>query len=126
MAGIGSQRLAQLREEFGRVERILESTPAIDKSFGISTEEFVRRQRRVSEALAARGFEAGFVFSDEHYDGDVPYLRAPNGVFTIDVASLTLLLPTRETSGNGIVAANGAPIPPGAGSVMCDASAVAP
>jgi hypothetical protein len=45
---------------------------------------------------------------------DAPFLRASNGQFTVTVSSLKLLLPTRETTGNGIVANTGLPIPPGA------------
>src|SRR5687767_6220400 len=85
---IGAERIGQLREEFRRVERILEATPAVDKAFGIATEEFVGRQRRVYEALRARGFEAGFVFSDEHYDGDVPYLGGNTNVSIDQVAGV--------------------------------------
>jgi Xaa-Pro aminopeptidase len=88
MAGVGAERLGQLREEFRKVERILESTPAVDKSFGISTEEFVQRQRRVHEALRERGFDAGFVFSDEHYDGDVPYLGGNTNISIEQVAGV--------------------------------------
>lgn len=88
MAGIGAERLGQLREEFRKVERILEATPTVDKSFGISTEEFVQRQRRVYDALRARGFEVGFVFSDEHYDGDVPYLGGNTNISIEQVAGV--------------------------------------
>jgi dienelactone hydrolase len=59
-------------------------------------------------------FAAGHYPKLELLGRDAPYLRASNGPFTIDVSQLALLLPTHETSGNGIVAANGAPIPPGA------------
>ncbi|HEU4754624.1 MAG TPA: M24 family metallopeptidase, partial [Armatimonadota bacterium] len=88
MTGIGAERLGELREEFRRVERVLESAPAVDKSFGISTAEFVRRQQRVYEALRSQGFEAGFVFSDEHYDGDVPYLGGNTNVSIEQVAGV--------------------------------------
>ena len=74
MGAMSSERLSEFREEFRRVERVLEATPAVDKFFAIPTAEFEARQRRVSEALRGRGLEVGFVFSDEHYDGDVPYL----------------------------------------------------
>jgi predicted acyl esterase len=59
-------------------------------------------------------FAAGHHPKLELLGRDAPYVRASNGSFTIDVASLTLLLPTRETAGNGIAAAHGAPIPAGA------------
>src|SRR5688572_25469815 len=88
MSGIGNQRVSELREEFRKIIRILEATPTIDKTFGISTEEFVRRQRTVYAALQARDFEAGFVFSDEHYDGDVPYLGGNTNVSIEQVAGV--------------------------------------
>jgi len=88
MAGVGAERLGQLKADFTKVERILESTPAVDKSFGISTAEFVERQRRVYGALRRRGFEVGFVFSDEHYDGDVPYLGGNTNVSIEQVAGV--------------------------------------
>jgi Xaa-Pro aminopeptidase len=88
MAGIGQARLAQLREEFGKVERILASAPVIDKFFTISKSEFRERQRKVAAALAERGFAAGFVFSDEHYDGDVPYLGGNTNVSIEQVAGV--------------------------------------
>jgi Xaa-Pro aminopeptidase len=88
MAGIGPHRLAQLREEFGKVERILENTPVVDKFFTIATSEFQERQRKVAAALADRGFAAGFVFSDEHYDGDVPYLGGNTNISIEQVAGV--------------------------------------
>jgi Xaa-Pro aminopeptidase len=88
MAGVGTERLSQLREEFRLVERILESTPTVDKSFGISTAEFRERQGRVYRELRARGFEVGFVFSDEHYDGDVPYLGGNTNISIEQVAGV--------------------------------------
>src|SRR5688572_14329544 len=88
MAGIGSARLGQLREEFQKVERILERTPTVDKSFQIETAEFVARQQRVYQALREQGFEVGFVFSDEHYDGDVPYLGGNTNISIEQVAGV--------------------------------------
>lgn len=88
MSGIGSARLGQLRQEFRLVERILETTPTVDKSFGIAPEEFLLRQRRLAEALRQRGFTVGFVFSDEHYDGDVPYLGGNTNISIEQVAGV--------------------------------------
>jgi Xaa-Pro aminopeptidase len=88
MTGVGAPRLSQLREEFKKIERILETTPTVDKSFGIATPEFVERQRRVYAALQAAGFEVGFVFSDEHYDGDVPYLGGNTNISIEQVAGV--------------------------------------
>ncbi len=81
-------RLKELRAEFEKVERILAAAPAVDKAFSIPTEEFVARQRTVSEALARHGLDAGFVFSDEHYDGDVPYLGGNTNIQIEQVAGV--------------------------------------
>ncbi|MCW5980485.1 MAG: M24 family metallopeptidase [Bryobacteraceae bacterium] len=81
-------RLNELRSEFAKVEKILADTPAIDKFFSIPAEEFVERQRKTAEALAQRGLAAGFVFSDEHYDGDVPYLGGNTNVQIEQVAGV--------------------------------------
>jgi Xaa-Pro aminopeptidase len=88
MGALTTERRGQLRREFELVERVLEATPAIDKSFGISTEEFRRRQSMVAGALGEQGFAAGFVFSDEHYDGDVPYLGGNTNVSIEQVAGV--------------------------------------
>ncbi|MEW5978791.1 MAG: M24 family metallopeptidase [Acidobacteriota bacterium] len=81
-------RLSELRDEFACVEKVLADTPAIDKFFSIPTEEFVRRQQRTYQLLKERGLEVGFVFSDEHYDGDVPYLGGNTNVQIEQVAGL--------------------------------------
>jgi len=83
-----SDRLAELRDEFAKVEKILAGTPAVDKFFGIPTEEFVARQQKTYDALRTRGLEVGFVFSDEHYDGDVPYLGGNTNVHVEQVAGV--------------------------------------
>lgn len=81
-------RRSQLRDEFQKVEHILSKTPSVDKSFGISTAEFLRRQKTVYEAIHRLGFEAGIVFSDEHYDGDVPYLGGNTNIQIEQVAGV--------------------------------------
>lgn len=81
-------RRSQLREEFAKVERVLEATPSVDKSFKVPLEEFRARQERVAAALQTRGFTVGFVFSDEHYDGDVPYLGGNTNISIEQVAGV--------------------------------------
>jgi hypothetical protein len=83
---IGARRSSELREEFAKVLRILETTPSVDRSFQISTDEFLARQRRTSTALARIGVPVGFVFSDQHYCGDVPYLGGNTNVSIEQVA----------------------------------------
>ncbi|MFN0167053.1 MAG: M24 family metallopeptidase [Bryobacteraceae bacterium] len=81
-------RLKELRADFEKVERILAAAPSVDKAFSIPTEEFAARQRNVSNALALQGLDAGFVFSDEHYDGDVPYLGGNTNIQIEQVAGV--------------------------------------
>ncbi|HID06058.1 MAG TPA: M24 family metallopeptidase, partial [Armatimonadetes bacterium] len=86
--GVGEQRLSEFREECKMVEKILANCETVDKFFSIPTEEFVERQRKVYEALRENGLEVGFVFSDEHYDGDVPYLGGNTNVHVEQVAGV--------------------------------------
>lgn len=86
MSGIGEKRSRQVREEFEKVLRVLESTPAVDKHFEISREEFLQRQQRTAAAVAEEGLSVGFVFSDEHYCGDVPYLGGNTNITIEQVA----------------------------------------
>ncbi|MGH7187387.1 MAG: hypothetical protein ACREIB_14055, partial [Pseudomonadota bacterium] len=60
----------------------------MDRFFSIPTEEFINRQRMVHEALQRNGLEAGLVFSDEHYDGDVPYLGGNTNIQIEQVAGV--------------------------------------
>jgi Xaa-Pro aminopeptidase len=81
-------RLTELRSDFATVERVLAETPAVDKQFAISTDEFVRRQQRTFDALQRCGIEVGIVFSDEHYNGDVPYLGGNTNITIEQVAGV--------------------------------------
>lgn len=83
-----AERLAGMRREFDLVEQVLAATPEVDKGFAISTEEFLARQERVQAALRQAGFSVGFVFSDEHYDGDVPYLGGNTNISIEQVAGV--------------------------------------
>ncbi|MBN2152923.1 MAG: M24 family metallopeptidase [Candidatus Lokiarchaeota archaeon] len=65
----------EMAADFERVSAIVARYKArIDPSRQIPTDEFVSRQRKVVAGLKERGYIVGFVFSDEHYAGDVPYL----------------------------------------------------
>ena len=59
-----------------RVLRIFGSWPEIDRGKKIPTSEFVERRAKTWAAISAppHNADVGFVFSDEHYSGDVPYL----------------------------------------------------
>jgi Xaa-Pro aminopeptidase len=86
MPGLTASRLSQFRGEFEKIYRILETCEIVDASYMLPTGEFLRRQKLVSDALTGRGLDAGFVFSDEHYDGDVPYLGGNANVSIEQVA----------------------------------------
>jgi Xaa-Pro aminopeptidase len=88
MSGNAPVRAGQLHDEFARVARVLATTPAIDKSSGIARDEFLARQRKVSEALTQRGLSVGVVFSDQHYCGDVPYLGGNTNISIEQVAGV--------------------------------------
>ena len=64
----------------------LTESPGIDKSLAVPPEEFARRQSAVWQALEQAGLDVGFVFSDEHYDGDVPYLGGNTNITIEQVA----------------------------------------
>jgi hypothetical protein len=86
MAGIGKERMDQWREEAGMIAKVLGKCEVVDKSFGVSTDEFLRRQSMVYKALEKQGIDVGFVFSDEHYNGDVPYLGGNTNISIEQVA----------------------------------------
>ncbi|MGI8423202.1 MAG: M24 family metallopeptidase [Chloroflexota bacterium] len=88
MPSLPPPRLAELRSDFENVLAVLETCDAVDKTLAVPSEEFARRQRAVRAALSAAGFEAGFVFSDEHYAGDVPYLAGNTNISIEQVAGV--------------------------------------
>ena len=70
------------------VADVLSRAPAIDKTLRVERAEFERRRRAVWEALEAAGFDAGIVYSDEHYHGDVPYLGGNTNISVEPVAGI--------------------------------------
>src|SRR5450759_2881353 len=70
------------------VVRVLEETPAIEREYMAPREEFEVRAQRVSAALQSAGHAVGFVFSDEHYRGDVPYLGGNTNLSIEQVAGV--------------------------------------
>ncbi|MDA2929584.1 M24 family metallopeptidase [Acidobacteria bacterium AH-259-O06] len=83
--GIDTARLAA---EFQKVLKVLENTPPIDRHFEVPTFEFVERQKKVQTALEEAGLQVGFVFSDQHYNGDVPYLGGNTNISIEQVAGV--------------------------------------
>jgi Xaa-Pro aminopeptidase len=88
MPGIGAKRISEFRSEYKKIERILTTCEPISKTFAIPTSEFVARQKKTYAELKKAGFEVGFVFSDEHYDGDVPYLGGNTNIGVEQVAGV--------------------------------------
>ncbi|MCM8804325.1 MAG: M24 family metallopeptidase [Candidatus Omnitrophica bacterium] len=88
MKGIGEIRLKDFKKEFKIIEKILSNCDRVDKFFKIPTEEFIERQKKVYNALSENGFDVGFVFSDEHYDGDVAYLGGNTNIQIEQVAGV--------------------------------------
>lgn len=70
------------------VFRILDDAPAIDREYLAPRAEFEERARRVNAALWSAGHAVGFVFSDEHYRGDVPYLGGNTNLSIEQVAGV--------------------------------------
>ena len=82
-------KIARLKTEWDKVLPILAAyKDRIDPLYSTPLEEFRRRQDLVQAALEQGGFDAGFVFSDEHYVGDVPYLGGNTNVSVEQVAGV--------------------------------------
>src|ERR1022692_2122506 len=76
------------RGDLERVLKAIENTPAIDRTLAVPREEFQSLAQKVNDALRRHGHKAGFVFSDEHYAGDVPYLGGNTNVSIEQVAGV--------------------------------------
>ncbi len=70
------------------VADVLSKAPKFDKNLRVGREEFARRHKAVYEALQKAGFDAGIVYSDEHYHGDVPYLGGNTNISVEPVAGV--------------------------------------
>jgi Xaa-Pro aminopeptidase len=88
MKPMNAHRINQINDEFQKVIHVLKNCEAVDKVSGISTAEFKRRQQAIYSALEEKGLPVGFVFSDEHYCGDVPYLGGNTNVSIEQVAGI--------------------------------------
>src|SRR5262245_31664237 len=88
MPGINSTRYEELNKDFHKVLDVLAECPEIDKNLAVPLEEFTRRQRATWQALEQAELDVGFVFSDEHYDGDVPYLGGNTNITIEQVAGV--------------------------------------
>jgi Xaa-Pro aminopeptidase len=86
MAGISPNRFVELDRDFDKILNVLVDCPGVEKNLAVPSDEFARRQFATWEALDQAGLDAGFVFSDEHYDGDVPYLGGNTNITIEQVA----------------------------------------
>ena len=57
-----------------KVEKILARAPKFDKYLRVEEDEFRARQQALVKEMEKAGIECALVYSDEHYNGDVPYL----------------------------------------------------
>jgi hypothetical protein len=70
-----SDKITRLSNEFPMILKIIEKYQSqVDPTLQIPLEEYQRRQKAVLQSPKANDLELGFVFSDEQYCGDVPYL----------------------------------------------------
>ena len=83
-----ADRSSEWLEEAKIISRILSNSPNIDKKLRISSEEFKQRQQKVIEAIKKEGIDAAFVYSNEHYNGDVPYLAGNTNITIESVAGV--------------------------------------
>ncbi len=80
--------LKEWNKQANIVADVLAKAPKLDKTLRVGREEFERRQKAVYTALEAAGFDAGIVYSDEHYHGDVPYLGGNTNISVEPVAGI--------------------------------------
>lgn len=80
------EKSARIKKEMELVERVLADAPKIDPNLQVPKPEFKARQQKVFQAVSGAGCDVGFVFSDEHYQGDVPYLGGNTNISIEQVA----------------------------------------
>ncbi len=80
------EKIHRIKEEMKKVEKILSEAPTIDPHKSVPREEFQERVKKVTGCLTEKGIDVGFVFSDEHYSGDVPYLGGNTNISIEQVA----------------------------------------
>lgn len=80
--------LSDWRKEADIVADILRKAPSFDKEYRIPQQEFIERHKKVYAEMQKAGIDVGFVYSDEHYCGDVPYLGGNTNIHIEPVAGL--------------------------------------
>jgi len=81
-------RRKELDRDFRKVLDVLAECSGIEKNLAVPLQEFTRRQRVTWQALDQADLDVGFVFSDEHYNGDVPYLGGNTNITIEQVAGV--------------------------------------
>jgi len=76
------------KRDAGLVADVLSRAPSFDKEWRIGPDEFKARWRRMWDALERNGIDLGFVYSDEHYCGDVPYFGGNTNIHVEPVAGV--------------------------------------
>lgn len=81
-------RIDQIKQEQEKVLNVLYNAPEIDPYKFIRLDEFQNRQKKVWKTIKDMEFDAGFVFSNEHFCGDVPYLAGNTNITIEQVAGV--------------------------------------
>jgi Xaa-Pro aminopeptidase len=80
--------LKEWKNQADIVGGVLSRAPSFDREYRIGRKEFEARYQKVWSALAERGYDCGFVYSDEQYSGDVPYLAGNTNISIEPVAGI--------------------------------------
>ncbi|MCM8824816.1 MAG: M24 family metallopeptidase, partial [Candidatus Omnitrophica bacterium] len=81
-------KIEGLKKRFDKILIVLETTEPVDICFCIPEHEFLLRQRKTYQAIRGKGVDVGIVFSDQHYNGDVPYLGGNTNITIEQVAGV--------------------------------------
>ncbi len=83
------EKIKRLSEEFQKILKIIDKyKDLVDPSLKVPKEAYLSRQNAVYQSLIDAQFEVGFVFSDEHYCGDVVYLGGNSNITIEQVAGV--------------------------------------
>ncbi len=80
--------MQQWKREADIVADVLRRAPSFDKDYRIPQEEFIARWKKTWDRMQEQGIDVGFVYSDEHYCGDVPYFGGNTNIHIEPVAGL--------------------------------------
>jgi Xaa-Pro aminopeptidase len=83
-----SNNAKRIESNFAKVLKVIRDAMPIDKERMVERPEFMSRVQKVNDGLSRRGIDVGFVFSDQHYCGDVPYLGGNSNITVEQVAGI--------------------------------------